>query len=90
MSKNANVYELSCRYDSRQSFYGKAQVLCENGKETLLSYSTPVCVIENGKAKLLDCWNESQTTLRHVKEFLKQNGLKAESKEQIGSDYTKI
>ena len=29
----------------------------------------------------------SATTLRHIKEFLKQNGFKADSKSQIEKDY---
>ena len=29
----------------------------------------------------------SVTTLRHIKEFLKQNGFKAETKAQIAKDY---
>jgi hypothetical protein len=29
----------------------------------------------------------SSTTLRHIKEFLKQNGFKAESSKQIMADY---
>ena len=38
-----------------------------------------------GKAYVVDTY--SQTTLRHIKEFLKQNGFKADSKKQIMEDY---
>ena len=87
MYQGVNIYELSCRYDARISFYGKAHVSEDDHKITLLSYLTPVVIIENSKVTLLDRWDESMTTLRHVKEFLKQYGYKADSKSQIASDY---
>ena len=77
--------ELKCNYDSRKSFYNKAKVKTEGNKIILLSYGTEVCLIENGKAIVKDDY--SVTTLRHIKEFLKQNGFKAENKEQILKDY---
>lgn len=80
-------YYLTAEYDSRQSFYCKAEVREENGVKTLLSYKTPVCKIVRGKVTLLPKWDYSQTTLRHVKEFLLQNGLRAGSKSEIGRYY---
>lgn len=71
------MYELSCRYDSRNSFYGKAQVVVKEGEIELYSYGTLV-------AKVISNWNEtiyeyygyfSCTTTRHQKEFFKQEGL---------------
>ena len=71
-----NVYELSARFDSRRSFYGKAQVVEENvgGKHiiTLLSYSCPACRIVNGVFEKLDYWRYSMTTSRHCTEFCRQ------------------
>lgn len=75
-------YELSCRYDARQSFYGKAKV-CEYDFEDLklielISYSTKVAYIKdykNGSKKFVYLGKYSQTTTRHQKEFFKQNGL---------------
>ncbi len=75
------MYELSCRYDTRNSFYGKAQV-----KETkyigltlyeLYSYGTLVAKIEETETKKTYIYlgKYSQTTTRHQKEFFKQNGL---------------
>jgi hypothetical protein len=78
-------YELKPRYDSRKSFYRKAEIREENGKKILRSYQTDVAYIENGKATVKDTY--SMTTLRHIKDFLKQNGFKAESKSQIMKDY---
>ena len=72
---------LNCRYDGRKSFYGKAKVDYEGEKQVLYSYGTRVCEIENGKVVILGFY--SSTTLRHIKEFLKQNGFSAESKKDL-------
>ncbi len=80
--------ELSAQNDSRKSFYGKAHVVTDDdGTQILYSYDTPVVEIRDGKVKLLAQWDSSQTTLRHVKEFLKQNGFEATSKGQIAKTY---
>ena len=69
--------DLSCRYDPRASFYGKAQVEQDNKEIRLYSYGTLVASIE----KLDDCFRfhylgkYSQTTTRHQKEFFKQARL---------------
>lgn len=91
---------LKAVYDSRKSFYNKAIVtenavlwgdgtpLKADGEKHLYSYGAEVCYIDKeNKVHLLPKWNFSQTTLRHTKEFLKQNGFKAESKAQIEKDY---
>jgi hypothetical protein len=71
------MYELSCRYDSRNSFYEKAQVVCNGGDLDLYSYGTLVARItrENGKMICEYYGKYSQTTTRHQKEFFKQEGL---------------
>jgi len=75
------MYELIPRYDTRQSFYGKAQVkedFFEDKKiYELYSYGTLVAsiVFEKGKTIYEDYGRFSQTTTRHQKEFFKQNGL---------------
>lgn len=80
-------YGLEPQYDARKSFYGKAHVESDNGVLTLYSYNTPVCRIDGDKVTLLDMWDSSQTTLRHVKEFLQQHGFKVGSKAQIAKLY---
>lgn len=85
--KEAPMYDMSPNFDARKSFYGKARVDDNGDTKTLLSYNTPVCKIDGGKVTLLPRWDESQTTLRHVKEFLKQNGFTADSLAQIRRDY---
>lgn len=52
---------------------------------TLTSYSTEVATIANNVARVRGTY--SQTTLRHIKEFLKQNGFRADTAKQIMKDY---
>ena len=85
--KESPMYDMIPEYDSRKSFGGKAKVDISNGVLTLFSYGTPVAKIENDKVELLPEWDSSITTFRHVKEFLKQNGFKAETSAQLKKDY---
>lgn len=85
---NGRVSELSPQYDARKSFYGKAKVVTDSdGTQILYSYNTPVAEIKNGKAILRAMWDSSSTTLRHVKEFLRQNGFEVGSKAQLAKMY---
>ena len=72
---------LDARYDSRASFYKKAQIKKYNGALYLQSYSTIVAKIENGKA-IVNGWY-SQTTARHINEFLYQNGFDKMTKKEM-------
>ena len=78
--------ELVCRYDSRKSFYGKARVVSMPDRIALISYNTKVAEIKDNKAVVFGTY--SMTTLRHIKEFLLQNGFKADSSAQILKDYS--
>lgn len=79
---NGKVIEkLQARFDSRASFYGKAEIIEYNNILYLKSYDTIVAKIENGKA-VVNGWY-SQTTARHINEFLKQNDFKAMSKKEM-------
>lgn len=78
---------LEPEYDTRKSFYNKAETREENGETILSSYDVDVAKIKDGKVTLLPKWDFSQTTLRHVKEFLRQHGFKADSKVQMIKDY---
>ena len=81
-------YELGCIYDARQSFYGKAKVVEDKGCQTLYSYDTPVAKINRkGELELLSCWDYSQTTMRHVKEFMRQNGFRVDTVAEIRKNY---
>lgn len=79
-------YDLECRFDSRQSFYGKAVVeeIEHSGKYgtskllNLYSYGTLVAKVFysiNGTIEYIYFGKYSKTTTRHQKEFFKQNGL---------------
>ena len=52
---------------------------------SLLSYGTLVATIYDGQAKVYS--THSATTLRHIKDFLRQNGFRADTKSQIERDY---
>jgi hypothetical protein len=85
MFKMAYEIKLQPKYDSRKSFYGKAIIEREENKLILYSYGTKVAQIEDGKPTVFGYY--SPTTMRHIKEFLQQNGFKAESSKQILKDY---
>lgn len=88
---NADVsfMELLPYYDSAKSFYGKAKVIEIENDVFLISYDTIVAFF-NRDVKVAQVYGTySATTLRHIKEFLKQSGFKAESKKQIENDYMK-
>ena len=85
-------YGLNPVYDSRKSFYGKAKVVIADGISTLYSYDTPVATLgprfnTRPYPTLFGPWDETKTTLRHVKEFLRQHSFTADTKEQMRRDY---
>lgn len=71
------MFDLSCRYDSRASFYGKAKVVQDKDTLKLYSYDTLVATVEKSKEGFVCHYlgKYSQTTTRHQKEFFKQIGL---------------
>ena len=88
-NSNVRIMELCPYYDSAQSFYGKAKVIEIENDVFLVSYDTIVAFYnrEIKIAEVVDTY--SATTLRHIKEFLRQSGFKAETKKQIERDYMK-
>ena len=80
-----SIYELGSQYGGRKSYYGKAQVEVNNGEQTLYSYGTPIMKIDNnGNMELLcDYWALTNTTLRHIREFMQQNGLGVMNKKEL-------
>ena len=80
-----NEYELTARYDSRKSFYGKARVLeGTDGTIYLKSYDTIVATCKGGTVELIDRY--STTTDRHQHEFYLQNDTTGRTWEQVKSD----
>lgn len=69
-------YELLPIYDSKKSFCHKAIIEEENENIKLYSYNTLVCTLLHNDIILNDNIDQSllfsNTTLRHIKEFLKQ------------------
>lgn len=80
------IYDLMPMYDGRKSFYGKAKVIImESGEIILQSYDTFVASIKDGEVIINGFY--SNTTLRHIKEFLKQNGFEVGSKKELEKMY---
>ena len=80
------IYDLVPVYDGRKSFYGKAKVVVMEGGEIILqSYDTFVASIKDGEATINGFY--SNTTLRHIKEFLYQNGFEIGSKKELEKMY---
>lgn len=89
------MYDLSCRYDSRISFYGKAKVKYEEEEQDLMlykewelySYNTLVARATRNCETCLTTYEYlgkySQTTTRHQKEFFKQLGLNDDEIKQL-------
>jgi hypothetical protein len=78
--------ELGAEYSTRKSFYGKAVT---EGNE-LLSYGKVVAFISDNdkQPKLIDgLWDYSNTTLRHLREWLSQNGFKVVPKKDLPKLY---
>jgi len=78
-------HELGAVFGNCKSFYGKARVETTSWGKVLISYTTRVAEIIDGKAVVYG--THSKTTLRHIREFLLQNGFAAEGKAQIERDY---
>lgn len=87
-------FDLSCVYDSRQNFYGKAKVeinvLNNMIEKNLYSYGTLVASVCEKKnfVMYMDFGRFSQTTTRHQKEFFKQQGLSDQEIKQLFKDGT--
>lgn len=82
-------YYLEPEYDSAKSFYKKARVITDGVNSILYSYSTKVCEIrptEQNKVNILGFY--SQTTTRHIKDFLYQNGYEVGSSKFLYENYT--
>lgn len=74
MEHGTKVEDLDARYDSRKSFYGKAKIYELDGILYLVSYKTIVAKIHENYAQIFDYY--SQTTWRHINEFLYQNDFR--------------
>ena len=86
------TYSLIPQYKGVKSYYNKATVLYIDDENILLySYGTLVCRINKTLMNfdLFDKYDHSQTTLRHVKEFLQQHEFKKMTKKELQEVYKK-
>lgn len=88
------LYELKPQFDRAKSFYNKANVYKdEEGNLVLRSYTTFVAKIyvnnlnDESKIHLMIKGWYSNTTSRHIAEFLRQHGFRALSKKDIERGY---
>lgn len=70
-------------YDSRKDFYKKARVYVLGEFKVLISYDTIVAGIYKNEYYVTGWY--SQTTARHINEFLLQNGFKKITKKEMES-----
>ena len=95
-------FELESRFSPQQSFYNKASVIVSTDgmggvAATLRSYLTSIVTVHStadGDIESIRWLNGdpadwSNTTWRHIREFFKQAGLKADSKAQCLRDYVR-
>jgi len=79
--------ELNPVYDSRKSFYKKAHVIHDGANMKLQSYNTIVAEIKDGEAVIYGFY--SATTIRHIKDFLYQNGFEIGTKAELEKMYVR-
>ena len=87
---NNNLYELKPINSSQASFYKKAFYTIVNKEATLYSYMSNVCQVDRDRGAYYLNWNIqenllfSNTTLKHIKEFLKQQlGVDIKTKNEL-------
>lgn len=83
--------DLIPQFDAKASYHGKAKVTTVAGHKVLVSNGTNVASIIKDRdgqerAHIFDP-KMNGTALRHTKEFLRQSGFKADTKEQMLKDY---
>lgn len=77
------ITELQAIYTHTKSHYGKARVEhTPDNHKILYSYNTRVCELDNNN-NIIKIGYYSQTTARHINDFLQQNGLAKMSKKEI-------
>ena len=79
------MQELTPIFSNQKNFYKKAFIEINGKNKKLYSYNILVAEIRNKKAIVYNL--QSNSTLRHVKDFLKQFDFLATTKKQIIKDY---
>lgn len=83
------VSALQAQYDSRASFYGKAQIDDHDDAITLYSYNTKVAEYDKRSGVLKVFGYYSATTARHIREFAKQLGFQLPKGSDIAGEYVR-
>ena len=80
---------MNTQLDKRKSFYGKAKLIYIDDDNTieLMSYSTIVAKYDRIKEKITVNGFYSNTTLRHIKEFIYQMTGEVFNKQQIADRF---
>lgn len=91
-STNIEEIELKPTWSKLKSFHGKAMVgTKENGNKYLRSFGFLVAEIIDGKVKIhneIEKW-DSKTTIRHINNFLFENGLQTGNVKELTKLYIK-
>lgn len=74
---------LKCKYDSRNSFYNKAKTRRNGELEILTSYNTDVAIYNHKLNNIQVLGWFSQTTARHINEFLQIMGFDKLTKQEM-------
>lgn len=82
-----SVTELLSIYGETKTFHGKAMIEQTPNGEKLYSYNCLVAEIIGKNAIIYECKTDS--TFRHIVEFLKSHRFQADNKKQIIADYFK-
>lgn len=70
------IVELKPKFDGKKSFYNKARLQIESDEITLISYNTPIIKLNKNNIMFLAQYEHlSSTTMRHLREFLRQSDM---------------
>lgn len=84
------AYALEPKYINQGTFSGKAIVVEEGNEVYLNSYETLVCTVNGDQFKFTYYSDYSQTTIKHVNEFLRQQGILPEDERIPKSEITRL
>lgn len=90
------IMQLEPRFDTRKSFYGKAHIWSDakSNEVILISYYSKVARYVNGhlalNSDLSDDMLFSYTTLRHIKEFVRQMSGLVLTKKQLENEVERV
>ena len=84
-----DMQELQPIYEKVKSYYRKAHVMEEGNSIKLYSYGTLIASIKDHKMEVVyDLEKITQTTLRHLKEFMQQNEIEVLTKKELIKKYS--